>query len=118
MRQLINFLIRLINYRLYIDDLEGDNEMKKKWVAEIGEKQLTDTTDFDIPELGADNLPEVSKELEKKEFTTRMKALSEEELEWLMEVIPLELCLKKIEQEVVKVEEYKKVMRDMSRAFG
>lgn len=120
MWKLLEFLIRLINYDLYVDDIcelkKGDDEMGKI-IKSNGAILNGGDPGFDIPELEPTRLPEVGKDVEKEEFTTRMKALSEEELEWLMEVIPLELCLKKIEREVAKVEEYKRVVKDISKAF-
>lgn len=57
------------------------------------------------------------KEIEKEEFQTRMRALSAEEMDWLMEVIPVDACLKKIEREVAKIEDYKRTIRDISKTF-
>lgn len=80
---------------------------------------MKDVEEYTIPTLIGDKEKEyiVPENVEKEEFVVRMKALSEQELEWLMDIIPISLCLQKIEQEVAKVENYKRTIKDISKAF-
>lgn len=49
---------------------------------------------------------------EKKEFTDRVKAMSEEELELFVDLIPVDLCLKRIEGKLNRAREFEATIKN------
>ncbi len=127
MEDFIEFLKKLFGNKLYINDiLKGGEEMRVgKDKSKVNEKatmvEIGKIPDFDIPEMPISSTwhdnGQVPVKVEKDEFISRMRALSEQELEWLMEVIPVDLCMKKIDNELRKAEEYRNAIRDIYKTF-
>lgn len=58
-------------------------------------------------------------EADKKELTERFKGMSRAEIDIFMELVPVELCVKRIERELARVKEFEsaiaKITRDIMR---
>lgn len=142
MKRILLFLKMIFTNKLYINNiLKGDNNMKTEITKVTNEDAGKNLTRTDSPKFAIDPSParalknwhdafcEVSSpiresftgdstKVEKEEFISRMKALSNQELEWLMEVIPVDLCLKKIDRELKKAEEHRNAICDIYKTFA
>ena len=65
-------------------------------------------------EVGASPMSEIAK----REFITRMKALSAEEMQILSEIIPLELCYERINKELIKAEKLRADIKELAGKIG
>ena len=54
-------------------------------------------------------------EMEREEFVSRIKGMSEEEMEIVADLIPIDICMKRIEKELEKAKLFKEAIKEATK---
>ena len=55
---------------------------------------------------------------ETKELTERFKAMSKEEMELFMDIVPVEMCMARIQKELDRAKEFEKSIKTAMNSLG
>lgn len=55
---------------------------------------------------------------ETKELTERFEAMSKEEMELFMDIVPIEMCMARIQKELDRAKEFEKSIKTAMNSFG
>lgn len=93
---------------------EGIRKCYEQEETEMGKTSITGTESLELKRYLEENKRDSLSENEKEELKSRFKALSRSELEYILDFIPIEFCLKKIEKDL---KNYTELKQTISNAF-
>ena len=81
----------------------------------IDTKELSRVIESMPDKPGATNKNIVMSEMEKEELKTRIKAMGEEEIMTIVEMIPIKMCVRRVENELERLQKLETGMRDIMK---
>ena len=99
-------------FGLYMKKLK-QKEKEKKEMKDFN-KKVGET----LSSIGVEKEPLYTKDFERKEFSERMMALSRDEWEIVAELMPLDLCMGRIQHELDKAEELRNSVKSLLVGLG